>query len=109
MSAAESRNAIESVSSIVPPSFGEIKLGIVFNAKSNKITVAVDSSLGVANFQFDVQSIEVGEENEAFVSSRYISECLSLVGGDVQLRILEKQVMIVSESNRTTLVMPQLT
>jgi len=107
VSASEARNAIESVSSFVPSSFGEIKLGLVFNAKG-KVTATVDSSLGEGNFQLDVQDVEINDGNEAFVSSRYISECLSLVGGDVQLRILEKEVMIVSESNRTVLVMPQI-
>jgi len=107
--AKKSRDSIIRASSVVPAQFGEIRLVLKFNVKKGIAVPQVDSSRGGGQDPFEAQDIELKDSDEVVVSSKYISECLSLLDGEVEMLVWDRTVMLRSESLNTTLILPQLT
>jgi DNA polymerase III sliding clamp (beta) subunit (PCNA family) len=108
-SVVEAKRAIREVSSIVPSSFGDTKLGLKFDPRG-KVTAKVESSLGETDSSFESQDVKLaGENNRVFFNSRHMYEFLNMLDGEVDMKIWENESILHSEALATTMVITQLT
>lgn len=103
------KEAVAGAASIVPTSVGsDVRLDLVITEKG-RVTAKVGSAVGSAEARFTAEQVEINEEGEVSASSKYMLECLNLIGdGKAMIRVWEAPILIRSEDYGTVLVMPQL-